>query len=86
MVQSRQHVARSCKGAVAATLRPQEMHDENPGDSTPSFGGYRQVGRFLALENAINVAGRAAVLVAEIGPLGDQAATSDVGSRAVDRR
>ena len=38
---------------------------------------HRQVGRLLALEDAIDVAGRASVLVDEIGPIGDQAAGGD---------
>ena len=35
---------------------------------------HRQVGRLLALEDAIDVAGRAPVLVDQIRPVGDQAA------------
>ena len=35
---------------------------------------HRQVGRLLALEDAVDVAGRAAVLADQIGPVGDQAA------------
>ena len=35
---------------------------------------HRQVGRLLALEDAIDVAGRAPVLIGQIGPIGDQAA------------
>ena len=38
---------------------------------------HRQVGRLLALEDAIDIAGRAPVLVDEIGPIGDQAAAVD---------
>ena len=38
---------------------------------------HRQVGRLLALEDAIDVAGRAPVLVDQIGPIGDQAAAGD---------
>ena len=38
---------------------------------------HRQVGRLLTLEDAIDVAGRAPVLVDEIGSIGDQAAGSD---------
>ena len=38
---------------------------------------HRQVGRLLALEDAIDVAGRAPVLVDQIGPIGDQAAGGD---------
>ena len=38
---------------------------------------HRQVGRLLALEDAIDVAGGAPVLVDEIRPIGDQAAGGD---------
>ena len=38
---------------------------------------HRQVGRLLALEDAIDIAGRAAVLVDVIRPIGDQAAVGD---------
>ena len=38
---------------------------------------HRQVGRLLALENAVDVAGRAAVLVEKIRPIGDQPAAGD---------
>ena len=38
---------------------------------------HRQVGRLLALEDAIDVAGRAPVLVDQIRPIGDQAAGGD---------
>ena len=38
---------------------------------------YRQVGRLLAFEDAIDVAGRAPVLVDKIRPIGDQAAAGD---------
>ena len=47
---------------------------------------HRQVGRLLALENAVDIASRAAVLVDKIGPVGDQAAGRDEIARAVDRR
>ena len=47
---------------------------------------HRQVGRLLALEDAIDVAGRAPVLVDEIRPVGDQAAGGDEGTIEVDRR
>ena len=46
---------------------------------------HRQVGRLLALEDAIDVAGRAPVLVDEIRPVGDQAAGGDEEALAVDR-
>jgi len=36
-----------------------------------------KVGWLLALENTINVAGRAPVLVGEIRPIGDQAASGN---------
>ena len=38
---------------------------------------HRQVGRLLALEDAIDIAGGAPVLVEQIGPVGDQAAAGD---------
>src|SRR5215510_11206545 len=46
-----------------------------------------QVSRFLALEDAIDVAGGASVLVDRIRPIGEQAATGDVQAttRRVDR-
>ena len=40
----------------------------------------RQVGGLLALENAIDIAGGAPVLVDEIRPIGDQAAGGDKGA------
>ena len=46
---------------------------------------HRQVGRLLALEDAIDVAGRAPVLVDEIRPVGDQAAAGDEEAFGVDR-
>ena len=46
---------------------------------------HRQVGRLLALEDAVDVAGRAPVLVDDIRPVGDQAAGGDEGAIAVDR-
>ena len=46
---------------------------------------HRQVGRLLALEDAIDVAGRAAVLVDRIRPVGDQAAGGDEEAKGVDR-
>ena len=45
---------------------------------------HRQVGRLLALEDAIDVAGRAPELVDQIGPIGDQAAVGD--EESVDSR
>ena len=46
---------------------------------------HRQVGRLLALEDAVDVAGRAPVLVDEIRPIGDQAAGGDEEAIGVDR-
>ena len=46
---------------------------------------HRQVGRLLALEDAVDVAGRAPVLVDDIRPVGDQAAAGDEGAVGVDR-
>ena len=46
---------------------------------------HRQVGRLLALEDAVDVAGRAPVLVDQVRPIGDQAAGGDVVAGGVDR-
>ena len=46
---------------------------------------HRQVGRLLALEDAIDVAGRAPVLVDQVGPIGDQAAGCDEVAEGIDR-
>ena len=46
---------------------------------------HRQVGRLLALEDAIDVAGRAPELVDPIRPVGDQAAVGDEEPSGVDR-
>ena len=46
---------------------------------------HRKFGRLLALEDAIDVAGRAAVLVLQISPIGDQAAGCDEQAFVVDR-
>src|SRR6266851_7342334 len=46
---------------------------------------YRKVGRLLALEDAVDIAGRASVLVNEIGAIGDQAGGNGVGAFIVDR-
>ena len=46
---------------------------------------HRQVGRLLALEDAVDVAGRAPELVENIRPIGDQAAGGDVIWSIVDR-
>ena len=47
---------------------------------------HRQVGGLLALEDAIDIAGRAAVLVYVIRPVGDQAASGDKGAVGVNGR
>ena len=46
---------------------------------------HRQVGGLLALEDAIDVAGRAPVLVDQVRPIGDQAAGGDKVAVRVDR-
>ena len=46
----------------------------------------RQVGRLLALEDAIDAAGRLPVLVDVIRPIGDQATVGGEGTFEVDRR
>src|SRR5262249_56964792 len=46
---------------------------------------HRQIGRFLALEDAIDVSGRAPVLVDQGRPVGDQAAGGDVWAGREDR-
>ena len=46
---------------------------------------HRQVGRLLALEDAIDVAGGSPVLVGEIRPVGDQAAVRDEKPVGIDR-
>src|SRR5260370_15128523 len=45
---------------------------------------HRQVGRLLALENAIDVTGGAPELVGQINPIGDQATVGDENARIVD--
>jgi hypothetical protein len=47
---------------------------------------HRQVARLLALENAINVACRAADQIVGIGPIGDKAAVYGVIAEGIDRR
>jgi hypothetical protein len=47
---------------------------------------HRQVGGLLALEDAIDVSSRAAVLIDQIRPIGDQASGGDVVVVIVDRR
>jgi hypothetical protein len=49
-------------------------------------GACRQVGRFLALEDAVNITSRAPVHVDRIGPVRDQAAGGDEVAERVDRR
>jgi hypothetical protein len=46
---------------------------------------HRKVRRLLALKDAIDVAGRTPVLVAEIGAVGDEATGCDVVTAGVDR-
>ena len=46
---------------------------------------HRKVGRFLALEDAVDIAGRAPVLVDKVSPIGDQPAAGDVEAARVDR-
>ena len=46
---------------------------------------HRQVGRLLALEDAIDVASGASVLVEQIRPIADQAAAGDEKAGGVDR-
>src|SRR5262249_57446570 len=47
---------------------------------------YRQVGRLLALEDAVDVSGGVPVLVKQIGPIRNQAAAIDHGSPEVNCR
>ena len=46
---------------------------------------HRQVGRLLALEDAVDVAGRAAGRIGRIGPVGHQAAARGEGAERIDR-
>jgi len=46
----------------------------------------RDVGRLLALENAINVAGSATIWLDRIWPVRDEAASGNEGPQGVDRR
>src|SRR4029077_6664083 len=46
---------------------------------------HRKIGRFLALENAVDVAGRAPELVVDIGAEGNQTAADDEVTGEVDR-
>ena len=45
----------------------------------------RKIGRLFALEDAIDIGGRASVLVDPIGPIGYQAALGDDEVKAIDR-
>src|SRR5262245_5790104 len=47
---------------------------------------YRQIGRLLALQDAVDVAGGAPVLIDVIMPIGDKAAGVDEDTIVVDRR
>jgi hypothetical protein len=46
---------------------------------------HRQIGRLLALKDAVDVAGGPPVLIDVIRPIGDQAASGDEGAFEVDR-
>ena len=46
---------------------------------------HRQIGRLFALEDAIDVSGRAAALIKKIRPIRDQATVGDEGLFVVDR-
>ena len=71
---------------VAGTSRPSALAVLRLIDQlVPGRRLHRQVGRLLALEDAIDVAGRAPVLVDEISPIGDQAAAGDEVASVVDR-
>src|SRR3954462_5088106 len=52
----------------------------------PGWRLYRQVGGLLALENAINVAGRLPELINDIDPIGHQATGCDKQSAVKDSR
>ena len=71
--QHRRHVEAECLGGLEI------YHQLIPGRLL-----HRQVGRFLALEDAIDVACGAAELVDEIGSVGDQTATGGVKAGVVD--
>ena len=47
---------------------------------------YRQIGRFLPLENTIDITGCASKLVEEKGPVGNQAPSGDKVSSEIDCR
>ena len=46
---------------------------------------HRQVGRLFALQDAIDVAGGAAILIEVVGPIADQAAGANGVAERVDR-
>ena len=47
---------------------------------------YRQVGRFLALEDAIDVAGTLSELSDNVSPIGDQATATAIEAAGINRR
>ena len=72
---------------MAGTVRPERLRGLEVDDQLVLGRRlHRQVGRFLALEDAIDVAGRAPELVDLVRPIGDQAAGGDEEAFAVDRR
>ena len=70
--------------SIGGTSRPSALAVLRLITSSYLVGAHRQVGRFLALEDAIDVAGRKPVLVWQIGPVGDQAAAGDGEAIGVD--
>ena len=73
--------------SVGGTSRPSALAVLRLMTSSYLVGAlHRQVGGLLALEDAVDVAGRTPVLVDEIGSIGDQAAGRDVVAVGVDRR
>jgi hypothetical protein len=59
--------------AIAAVTSSVDFHNQ----LVPSRHLRRKVGRLLAFEDAVDVAGRALVLVELISPIGDQAAAGN---------
>jgi hypothetical protein len=57
-------------------------------DNEVIFGGrlYRQIGRLLALENAIDIRGRAPDNIGRVGSIGDQRAFRHVLPKTINRR